>query len=106
MIWESPVAIARASLLLALVALAACGDEPKLITASFHGPSGMTLAGSDHNRLFITNSGEDTLQILKIGKDLGSAEFVRGAAIHFPLRVEVGPQPDRLASTPDGRYVA
>ncbi len=90
---------------MALGCLGACEDQPEFVTASFAAPSGMALAGDDFDRLFIANIAEDTLQVARLTDELAGVAFVRGDAIHFPLRIPTSPGPQVLAATPDGAYV-
>ncbi len=93
-----------ASLALLLLG-AACGEPSRFVTASLVSPRGAVVAGTDHDRLFIANGGEDTLQVAELGGRLSDLEFVRSAAVYFALRIDAGPSPETLAATPDGRFV-
>ncbi len=85
--------------------LAACSADDSYIPTSLSRPSAMAVAGSDHGRLFIANSGEDTLHVGVLDASLSRFDFARGEAVFFPLRIPAGPNPIDLVATASGRYV-
>jgi hypothetical protein len=96
----------RAGLALLLGALVpACSSTSTQGTAAFSAPLGLAVAGTDHDRLFIANSGEDSIQVGTLGTTLSAFKLMRSEAITFPLRIPAGPNPQQLAATPDGRFV-
>jgi hypothetical protein len=97
----------------ALAGLAACAKTTPVLAPSFATPIGIAVATfvpqeadqTGWSRLFISNFGEDTLQVLDLGSDLTKLDFVYSRANYFPRRIPAGPGPGDIAATPDGRYI-
>ena len=93
--------------------VSACSDTPPIVAASFSTPLGLAVAHhvgdaatpATWSRLFVSNYGEDTVQVLELGGALADLDFVYSDSHYFPLRIPSGPGPGDLAATPDGRYV-
>lgn len=83
----------------------ACTPPDKVPLATFAGPSGLAVAGSKWDHLFIANTSEDTVQVIKLTAALKDLDFVPSATRYFPLRIPAGPSPAEVAATFDGRFV-
>ena len=93
------------SFALVLMVAWGCSTAATEIDANFDMPTGLTVAGTTGQRLFIANSGEAALQVIELGEDLASLDPVEGPSFYFPLRIPGGPAPEEIASTEDGRFV-
>ncbi|MFC1610214.1 YncE family protein, partial [Myxococcota bacterium] len=91
--------------LLGCILLGGCVDSDAQALAGFDTPSGLTVAGTARSRLFVSNSAQDTVQVLDLGEHLDEINFVFGPARRFPLRIPAGLGPGDLATTFDRRYV-
>lgn len=89
----------------ALVLAPACEDRTSAEDAIFASPAGIAVAGAALDKLFVANTGEDSLQVVRLGERLRDIALVRSSALYFPLQIPAGMHPTRLAATPDGRYV-
>lgn len=85
--------------------LTSCAPAEPLPAAFFSAPGGMALAGRAFDRLFVANTGKDTLQMVQLAPKMMQVDTVAGAARYFPLNIPVGPSPSEIAATADGRYV-
>ncbi|MEM6733069.1 MAG: hypothetical protein AAF658_16045, partial [Myxococcota bacterium] len=91
-----------------------CEDDATTAAALLSGPSGLALAGTIEERLFIANSAEDAVRVLDFSAPVGSsappsvnnADFVRAPNVFSPLRIPVGPNPTDLVASDDRRVVA
>lgn len=93
-----------ANFLLLTLALG-CTPASKQTTSNFAGPSGMVLAGSNFEYVFVANAGVDAVQVIKAAPALKDVDMVPGPVRYFPLYIPVGPNPTELAATVDGRFV-
>ena len=84
---------------LGAVLAAGCGQTEVGVDANFATPSGLAVAGTDVKRLFVSNYGEDSLQVLSLTDSLADLNFVAGPAKYFPLRIPAGSGPTDLAVT-------
>ncbi|MEZ4270375.1 MAG: hypothetical protein R3C68_02715 [Myxococcota bacterium] len=106
--------------LCALAGLMACRGSNVTLQNSFASPMGLAVAGSGrvapsysgdtprcgvYGCLFVANSDEDTLQVLRLDDQLNKMAFVNAPARFTPLRIPAGPFPSELAATADGRFV-
>ena len=85
--------------------LVACSNAEKLPTSSFSGPAGLVVAGTDHARVFVANSGFDAVQVVELDPQLPNIDMAMAPARYFPLFIPTGPNPTDMAATPDGAYV-
>ncbi|MBC7794765.1 MAG: hypothetical protein H7Z43_13760, partial [Clostridia bacterium] len=77
---------------------AACNGTNNFTTTVLATPLGLTVAGPSSRALvFVANADEDTLQMLRQPRRISLTNFVRGPARYFPLRIQVGSRPTRLA---------
>lgn len=81
----------------------ACNSNTNFTTTVLATPIGVAVAGPDDAPLvFVANAEEDTIQMLRIPQFISDTNFVRGPARYFPLRIQVGAHPTKLApSDPD-----
>lgn len=89
-----------------LLSTAACDDDDVGSAALLSAPSGLTVAGSARDQLFIANSAEDALRVLDLSDGINDADFVAGPSVFNPLRIPVGPSPSDVIASDDGRVVA
>ncbi|OGR12516.1 MAG: hypothetical protein A2341_13880 [Deltaproteobacteria bacterium RIFOXYB12_FULL_58_9] len=68
-------------------------------------PTGLAVAGTVKNRLFVSNTAQDTVQVVQLADDLTDMTFVMAPAQRFPLRIPAGQGPGDLAATFDRRFV-
>ena len=91
---------------LALVALApACAADDRTPTTGFRGPSGMVLAGSAFDRVYVANAGTDSLQVVRLAPELQSIDLAPAPSRYFPLHIPAGPSVAQVAASSDGRWV-
>lgn len=91
---------------LTAVATVGCGEDEGFPEPALSTPTGMAVAGSNKNRLFVANAEQDSLVVATFTGTLDeNFRFEKSAAVFFPLRLTVGPAPKDLAATPDGRFV-
>lgn len=83
-----------------------CDDDDVGSAALLSAPSGLTVAGSARDQLFIANSAEDALRVLDLSEGINDADFVAGPSVFNPLRIPVGPSPSDVIASDDGRVVA
>ena len=98
-------AVAKFALTVLVVLGAGCTPAAKQTTSDFAGPSGMVLAGSKFNYVFVANSGVDAVQVINVTPALKDVDLVPGPVRYFPRYIPAGPNPTELAATVDGRFV-
>lgn len=94
-----------AKFLACAITLLSCGRAQKAPNTSFSGPTGMALAGRAFDKVYVANTGSDTLQVLSLQPDMRRIDFVPSPARYFPLNIPGGPNPQEVAATTDGRFV-
>jgi hypothetical protein len=85
--------------------VAACSPDDRAPTTAFAGPGGMALAGSKFDRVYIANTGTDTLQVMRLTQDMRKIDLQPSPAQYFPLNIPAGPSPSQIAASRDGRFV-
>src|SRR4051794_36484678 len=71
-------------------AAVSCTPPEKVPLATFGGPSGLAVAGPLWDQLFIANTSEDTVQVVKLTGALKDLDFVPSDTRYFPLRIPAG----------------
>jgi len=97
--------IAALTVLLVIAAASGCAESEGVLNAAYDMPTGLAIAGTDVERLFIANTGEDALQVIALGENLDTLNPVEGPSYYFPLRIPGGPAPEEIAASENGRFV-
>lgn len=82
-----------------------CTDSEDVINATYNMPTGLAIAGTVSDRLFIVNTGDDSVQVIEMGEGLETLNPVEGPSYYFPLRIPGGPAPEEIAASENGRFV-
>jgi len=101
----SELKLTASTLGLSFLAAVACTEAPAILDVSLDQPGALVVAGTGTPRLFIANTGQESLQVLELVDGLEQVSFVGSQAIYFPLRIPSGPAPEEMAATEDGRFV-
>ncbi|MBJ80294.1 MAG: hypothetical protein CMH60_03160 [Myxococcales bacterium] len=88
-----------------LLSLYGCPSRTDSIDAELSNPGAMVLAGASMNKIFISNRGEEALQVFQLGETLLEGEFVKGPVQYLPLRIPCGGPVENLIASDDGNYV-
>jgi hypothetical protein len=87
------------------VIFSGCSEEVQTTSSLLPRPSGLTIAGSDSELLFVANNAENTLQVIALGDNLGDFTVKESPAQYFPLKIKAGDRPSDLVASSDGSYI-